>query len=65
MLENRTSEEEAKDWSQEKARDLTMTEHISLRMRLRNHTITQNKEEFPEEDRMVEETLLEEEAKEE
>jgi hypothetical protein len=42
--ENRTSEEEVKVRSQEKARDLTMTDHISLRMRLRNHTITQNKE---------------------
>jgi hypothetical protein len=42
-----------------------MTEHISLRMRLRNHTITQNEEEVHEEDRMVEETLLEEEAEEE
>jgi hypothetical protein len=42
-----------------------MTEHINLRMRMRNHTITQNEEEFHEEDGMVEETLLEEEAKEE
>ena len=42
-----------------------MTEHISLRMRLRNHTITRNKEEVHEEDIMVEETLLEEEAEEE
>jgi hypothetical protein len=40
-------------------------EHINLRMRIRNHTITQNKEEVHEEDRMVEETLLEEEAEEE
>ena len=56
------SEEEVKYRSQEKARDLTVTEHISLRMRLRNHTITQNEEEVHEEDKMVEETLLEEEA---
>jgi hypothetical protein len=42
-----------------------MTEHISLRMRLRNHTITQNEEEVLEKDRVVEETLLEEEAEEE
>jgi hypothetical protein len=42
-----------------------MTEHTSLRMRLRNHTITRNEEEVPEEDKMVEETLLEEEAEEE
>ena len=37
-----------------------MTEHISLRMRLRNHTITWNEEEVHEGDRVVEETLLEE-----
>jgi hypothetical protein len=42
-----------------------MTEHISLRRRLRNHTITQNEEEFLGKDRVVEETLLEEEAEEE
>jgi hypothetical protein len=42
-----------------------MTECTSPRMRLRNHTITQNKEEVPEKDRVVEETLLEEEAEEE
>jgi hypothetical protein len=42
-----------------------MTKHISIRMRLRNHTITQNEEEVLEEDKMVEENLLEEEAEEE
>jgi hypothetical protein len=42
-----------------------MTEHISLRTRLRNHTITQDKEEVHEGDRVVEETLLEEEAEDE
>jgi hypothetical protein len=42
-----------------------MTKHISLRTRLRNHTITRNEEEVHEEDRMVEETLLEEEAEKE
>jgi hypothetical protein len=42
-----------------------MTEHISLRMRLRNQKITQNEEEVHEGYRVVEETLLEEEAKEE
>jgi hypothetical protein len=42
-----------------------MTKHISLRTRLRNHTITQNEEEVHEGDTMVEETLLEEEAEEE
>jgi hypothetical protein len=42
-----------------------MTKHISRRTRLRNHTITQNEEEVHEEDKMVEETLLEEEAEEE
>jgi hypothetical protein len=42
-----------------------MTEHISLRMRLRNHTITWNEEEVPGKDKVVEETLLEEEAEEE
>ena len=30
-----------------------MTERTSVRMRLRDHTITQNKEEVHEEDRMV------------
>jgi hypothetical protein len=34
-------------------------------MRLRNHKITCNEEEVHEEDRVVEETLLEEEAEEE
>jgi hypothetical protein len=34
-------------------------------MRLINHTITQNEEEFFEKDRVVEETLLKEEAEEE
>ena len=42
-----------------------MTEHINLRTRLRNLTITQNEEEVHEGDRVVEETLLEEEAEEE
>jgi hypothetical protein len=42
-----------------------VTEHISLRMRLREYTITQNEEEFHEGDRVVDETLLEEEAEEE
>jgi hypothetical protein len=42
-----------------------VTEHISLRMRLRNHTITQNEEEFHEGEKVVEETLLEEGAEEE
>jgi hypothetical protein len=62
---HRTSEEEVKARSQEKGRDLTVTEHINLRTRLRNHTITQNEEEVHEGDRVVEETLLEEEAEEE
>jgi hypothetical protein len=34
------AEEEVKARSQAKARDLTVTKHISLRTRLRNHTIT-------------------------
>jgi hypothetical protein len=42
-----------------------MTEDINLRMRLRNHIITQNEEEFHEGDRVVEENLLEEEVEEE
>jgi hypothetical protein len=42
-----------------------MIENIGLRTRLRNHTITRNEEEVHEEDRMVEETLLEEEVEEE
>ena len=42
-----------------------MTGNISLRTRLRKHTITRNEEEVHEEDRMVEETLLGEEAEEE
>jgi hypothetical protein len=42
-----------------------VTKHISLRTRMRNHTITQNEEEVHEGDRVVEETLLEEEAEEE
>jgi hypothetical protein len=42
-----------------------VTDHIILRKRLRNHTITQNEEEVHEGDRVEEETLLEEEAEEE
>ena len=42
-----------------------MIERTSLRMRLRTHTITRNEEEVIEKDRVVEETLLEEEAEEE
>jgi hypothetical protein len=42
-----------------------VTKHISLRMRLKNHTITWKEEEFHEGDRMVEETLLEEEVEDE
>jgi hypothetical protein len=37
-------------------------DNFSLRMRLRNDTITRIEEEVQEEDGMVEETLLEEEA---
>ena len=48
-----------------KARELPMTRHIILRMRLRNHTVTRKEEEFPMEDRVVEEVLLEEEEEEE
>jgi hypothetical protein len=40
-------------------------EHISLRTRLRNHTVTQKEEEVPEKDRVVEEILPEEEEEEE
>jgi hypothetical protein len=36
-----------------------MTRHINSRTRLRNHIVTQKEEEVPEEDRMVEEFLLE------
>jgi hypothetical protein len=39
-----------------------MKKHISLRTRLGNHTIIWNEEEFHEKDRVVEETLLAEEA---
>jgi hypothetical protein len=42
-----------------------MTRHINLNMRLRTHTITRKEEEVLEEDRVVEEVLPEEEAKEE
>jgi hypothetical protein len=56
---------EAKSQSQAKARDLNMTKFTSQMMRLINHTITQNEEEVCKEERMVEETLLEEEAEEE
>jgi hypothetical protein len=42
-----------------------VTEHINLRKRLRNHTITLNEEEVQEGDRVVEETLVEEEVEEE
>jgi hypothetical protein len=42
-----------------------MKEHINLRMRLKNHTITWKEEEVPEKDRVVEEILPEEEEEEE
>jgi hypothetical protein len=42
-----------------------MKENISLKTRLRNHTITRKEEEILEEDRVVEEVLLEEEEEEE
>ena len=42
-----------------------MTEHISLRTRLRNHTVTQREQEVPEKDRAVEEILPKEEEEEE
>jgi hypothetical protein len=42
-----------------------MTEHKILRTRLRNHTVTRNKDEYLDEDRLVEGTLLEEEEEEE
>ena len=42
-----------------------MTNDISLRTRLRNHTITQNEEEVLEKERVMEENILEEEAEEE
>jgi hypothetical protein len=42
-----------------------VTEQISLRMRLGNHTIIRNEEEVHDKDKVVEETFLEEEAEEE
>jgi hypothetical protein len=42
-----------------------MTRHISIRMRMKNHTVNHKEEEVPEEDRAVEEVLLEEEEEEE
>ena len=42
-----------------------MTENISLRTRLRNHTITWKEEEVPEKDKVVGEILPEEEEEEE
>jgi hypothetical protein len=42
-----------------------MTRRIIPKTRLKLHTVTRNKEEVPEEDRVVEETLLEEEVEEE
>jgi hypothetical protein len=42
-----------------------MIGHISLRMRLRNHTVTWKEEEVPEKDKVVEEILLEEEEEKE
>jgi hypothetical protein len=38
-----------------------MTRHINPKTRLRNHIVTQKEEEVLEEDRVVEEVLLEEE----
>jgi hypothetical protein len=42
-----------------------MTRHIIPKTRLEIHIVTQKEEKFPKEDRVVEETLLEEEAEEE
>jgi hypothetical protein len=42
-----------------------MTRYISLRTRLRSHTITRKEEKVPEKDRVAEEILLEEEEEEE
>jgi hypothetical protein len=38
-----------------------MTRHTNPKMRLRNHIVTRKEEEFPEEDKMVEEVFPEEE----
>ena len=38
-----------------------MKKNISIRMRLRNHIVTWKEEEFPKEDKMVEEFIPEEE----
>jgi hypothetical protein len=40
LAKKQTNGEEVKSRSQAKARELPMKKHISLRMRLRNHTIT-------------------------
>ena len=42
-----------------------MKEHISLRTRLRNHTVTWKEEQVPDKDKVVEEVILEEEEEEE
>ena len=41
-----------------------MIEHIILRMRLKNHIVTRKEEKIPEEDKVVEENILEEETEE-
>jgi hypothetical protein len=63
--ENKSNEEEVKSQPQTKVRDLPMTEHISLRTKMKNHTVTRKEEEVLEEDRVVEEVILEEEEEEE
>jgi hypothetical protein len=42
-----------------------MTKRIIPKTRLKIHTVTRKEEEFPEKDKVVEETLLEEEVEEE
>jgi hypothetical protein len=60
LPKNKANREEVKAQPQTKAGEIPMTEHTSLKMRLRNHKVTWKEEEVPEKDRVVEEVLLEE-----
>jgi hypothetical protein len=61
LARKKNNKAEVKSLSRTKAREFPMTRHTNLKMRLRNHIVTRKEEEFPAEDKMLEEVLLEEE----
>jgi hypothetical protein len=65
LAKNKANEVEVKSQPQTKARKFPMKKRIITRKRLKLHTVTWREEEFPEEYRVVEENILEEEAEEE